>query len=82
MGNLKTKGQYLEGLKLGVWEFDHNAIKLTDQRHNATTKKIGLWQYWYENLSLKSEYEYEDGEMISKRTWDENGNQTLNWEKK
>lgn len=81
-GNLKTKGQYLEGLKLGVWEFDHNAIKLTDQRHNATTKKIGLWQYWYENLSLKSEYEYEDGEMISKRTWDENGNQTLNWEKK
>ena len=36
-------------------------------------KKDGLWTSWYENGQKKEEVTFKDGEMISKKYWNEDG---------
>ena len=43
--------------------------------HIRMGKKNELWTEWSENGKKKKEITYKDGELISSKCWDEDGNE-------
>ena len=54
--------------------FNENGDIIERYFFNKVGEKDGKWTFWYENGQKESEETYKDGEMISSKKWDEDGN--------
>ena len=54
------------------WE---NGQKQYEGTFNCDGRKDGLETWWWENGQKMSEYNYKNGEKISSKSWDEDGNE-------
>ena len=78
-GQKKVKGTY----KDGKWDGLNTSWYENGQKYSEGTytykdgdysgEKDGLWTYWYENGQKRWEKTYKDGELISKKEWNEDG---------
>lgn len=68
-GELRAKGNYIDGARVGKWEFYHINGKIEQKgKYKAGGKPHGTWYWYYEDGSLLREETFingkEDGEMI------------------
>ena len=72
-GQMVIKGTYKDGKKDGLqiqwWDNGQKMYEGIDKDR----KLDGLWTFWYENGQKLKEETYKDGELISKKEWNEDG---------
>ena len=67
-----SKGYFTDG----IWyKNDGKDGQLSSKGNYKDDKMEGLWKWYYKNGQLKSEENYINGEIISKKCWDEDGNE-------
>ena len=72
--NIKSFESWNSGKKDGEWMYFNDGIKT----HGGTYKdgkKDGLLTFWYENGRKRAEQTYKEGEEISEKCWDKDGNE-------
>ena len=74
-GQLQEEGHYKEGKYEGLWRryFDNGILSIKGNYKND--KQEGFWKSYYDNGQLKYEWNYKEGELISQKCWDEDGNE-------
>ena len=75
-GQLKAEGMNKNDNREGFWKFYHENGKLDGEGNFNNDKKEGLWKYYHENGQLAGKVDLKDGQIISKKCWDENGDKT------
>lgn len=73
-GNLVAYGDMKNDKRHGLWkicdfEIQSNCIEANFNKD----KKVGTWKILHENGKLAQEQYYNDGKLVSKKCWDENG---------
>jgi len=72
-GQLKQEFNWKDGRRNGLFtEWYETGEKLSEGTWKGTIRD-GVWTYWYENGQKKRERTYKDGEIISKKCWDNDG---------
>ena len=67
--------RYRKGFSVGKWSYwDENGGKFKEGIYKDG-KMVGIWITWYENGKKKGEGTYKDREEISRKCWDEDGNE-------
>ena len=74
-GQLQEEGHYKEGKYEGLWRryFDNGILSI--KGNYKDDKQEGFWKSYYDNGQLKYEWNYKEGELISQKCWDEEGNE-------
>ena len=75
VSDLKRHGSIKDGLWTGWYENGQKSYEGTWKTDSLRNREAtdGLWTYWYENGQKKYEKNYNDGELISKKEWNEDG---------
>jgi antitoxin component YwqK of YwqJK toxin-antitoxin module len=61
-GEIKSKGKYKNGKRVGEWNFYHKNGKTEQEgKYNDAGKPHGLWKWYYESGNLLREEEYDAG---------------------
>ena len=74
-GGKSLEGRYKDGLRNGKWSWWNEDYKLDISGTYNKGKQDGKWTYWFENGEKWKEGTYKDGELISSKCWDEDGNE-------
>jgi antitoxin component YwqK of YwqJK toxin-antitoxin module len=74
-GQVMNELNFINGAKHGLCRGWYRNNQLSDEGYYKDNWEYGLWKYWYENGQLKAEENYEEGSLISKTCWDEDGNE-------
>lgn len=62
-GHVKTKGNYKDGKKDGLWE-NYIDEKLVWRVNYKYGKEEGLWEYFNEDGSVEETENYKDGKLV------------------
>ena len=74
-GQKSYEGKYINGKKEFHWIYlDDSGQKMLEGKY-FNDLEDGLWTYWHENGQKESEKTFKNGELISLKCWDENGNE-------
>ena len=73
-GKKSSEGIWMNGKKHGYWIgwFD-NRVKIAEGTYKDG-ERDGLWNYWWPNGQKAGENTFKYGKLISKKTWDRDGN--------
>ena len=74
-GQLWYEGNYKHGKQEGLIRNWYYNGQLTYEENMKDGKHDGLSKGWYRNGQLWYERNYKDGKLISKKCWDESGNE-------
>ena len=72
-GQKVAEGRFENSRKMGLWKEYHPNGKLKSEWCYKNERKDGLWKSWWNNGQKKEEGTYKDGELISKKEWNEDG---------
>jgi antitoxin component YwqK of YwqJK toxin-antitoxin module len=74
-GQKESEETFKDGKRdgLGTWWYENGQKKSEGKFEDD--KKDGLWKSYYDNGQLKYEWNYKEGELISQKCWDEDGNE-------
>ena len=75
-GQLKNEGDYKTGKQHGFNNLYYENGQLKNEGDFKHGKPDGIWKTYYENGQLKNEINTDNGEVISQKCFDENGNET------
>ena len=78
-GQMKSEYNYIDDKVEGLrrdW-YENGQLEYEDYYKNG--KQDGLQRFWYENGQLEYEMNYKDGTRLSKKCWDEEGNEIECW---
>ena len=70
---LRYEWYYKDGEKDGISKGWYPNGKLKSEWCYKNERKDGLWKSWWNNGQKKEEGTYKDGELISKKEWNEDG---------
>ena len=75
-GQLRGEFNYKEGTQHGIQNtyYENGQLKLEGNKLNGIFD--GVLKMYYENGQLETEANMKDGELISKKCWSEDGNET------
>ena len=77
-GQKRYEETYKDGKEDGKWTgWWENGQKYLEGTYK-NGKEDGLWTYWRENGQKWREVTYKDGQYISKKCWDDDGNESDN----
>ena len=74
-GQLKWTGTYKDEKEVGLWRGWYENGNKRGEWNWKDGKWDGLQRHWHENGQLWFEINSQNGEEISKKCWDENGNE-------
>ena len=78
-GEKKLDGNYRKGLMNGKWTDWYENGQKSSEGTFKDGKQDGLHTEWHENGQKAYEGTFKDGENISKKCWDEDGNEIECW---
>ena len=75
VGVMKDEGYLKNGKEDGEWTFfeDDSPYHMTGKGFFKDGNQVGKWTGWYENGQKRKETTYKDGNLISKKEWNEDG---------
>ena len=74
-GQLWGEGNYKDGKKEGVFKRWHDNGQIRSEETFKDGTRDGVQKMWYENGQLRADGVAKDGQAISKKEWDEDGNE-------
>ena len=77
-GQKSEEGTFKDGKEDGKWTYYYQYFDNGKKKYERTYKDDeldGIWTSWYDNGQKMKEGSYKDGEEISSKCWDEDGNE-------
>ena len=66
-------------IKEGNWVSWYGNGQKSEEGTYQGNMKVGKWTFWYDNGQKETEGTYKEGELISEKCWDEDGNECECW---